>query len=102
MELTELLRNNQRLTVPVTHNFIADLKDSVRDAKGKPAGEGNMVAVYGTCGLSFLTLILFDRFEKGSGQRETMIISRFLFRFSNASPSCFASPSLPAHTYDKH
>jgi len=36
-----------RLTVPVTHNFIADLKDSVRDAKGKPAGEGNMVAVYG-------------------------------------------------------
>ena len=27
--------------------FIADLKDCVADAKGKPAGKGNMVALYG-------------------------------------------------------
>jgi hypothetical protein len=27
--------------------FIADLRDSVAEAKGKPAGKGNMVALYG-------------------------------------------------------
>jgi hypothetical protein len=27
--------------------FIADLRDCVADAKGKPVGKGNMVALYG-------------------------------------------------------
>ncbi|KAG9097706.1 hypothetical protein FS749_005691 [Ceratobasidium sp. UAMH 11750] len=36
-----------RLTVPMAEQFIADLKDCVAEAKGKPAGKGNMVALYG-------------------------------------------------------
>ncbi|KAF9507083.1 hypothetical protein BS47DRAFT_1373986 [Hydnum rufescens UP504] len=36
-----------RLTIPNIHQFIADLKDSVSDAKIKPQGEGSMVAIYG-------------------------------------------------------
>ncbi|CAE6430482.1 unnamed protein product [Rhizoctonia solani] len=36
-----------RLTVPMADQFIADLKDCVAEAKGKPAGKGNMVALYG-------------------------------------------------------
>ncbi|KAG9109088.1 hypothetical protein FRC07_008369 [Ceratobasidium sp. 392] len=36
-----------RLTVPMADQFIADLKDCVADARGKPAGKGNMVALYG-------------------------------------------------------
>ncbi|KAG8732058.1 hypothetical protein FRC10_001262 [Ceratobasidium sp. 414] len=36
-----------RLTIPMAEQFIADLKDCVADAKGKPAGKGNMVALYG-------------------------------------------------------
>ena len=37
----------QRLTVPLVDQFIADLKDSVKDAKIAPSGKGSMVAVYG-------------------------------------------------------
>jgi hypothetical protein len=37
----------QRLTVPLVDTFIADLKDSVEDAKTAPGGKGNMVQVYG-------------------------------------------------------
>jgi len=36
-----------RLTVPLVDQFIADLKDSVREAKVAPSGKGAMVAVYG-------------------------------------------------------
>lgn len=36
-----------RLTVPVVDAFIADLKDSVQEAKLAPSGKGSMVAVYG-------------------------------------------------------
>ncbi|PPQ90627.1 hypothetical protein CVT25_006610 [Psilocybe cyanescens] len=36
-----------RLTLPVVNQFIADLKDSVREAKIAPSGKGTMVAVYG-------------------------------------------------------
>ena len=42
----------QRLTVPLVDQFIADLKDSVKDAKIAPSGKGSMVAVYG---MSFQT-----------------------------------------------
>ncbi|THH12743.1 hypothetical protein EW146_g7415 [Bondarzewia mesenterica] len=35
-----------RLTVPVVEAFIQDLKDSVREVKGAPMGEGTMVAIY--------------------------------------------------------
>ncbi|THH16014.1 hypothetical protein EW146_g4551, partial [Bondarzewia mesenterica] len=35
-----------RLTVPVVETFIQDLKDSVREVKGAPMGEGTMVAIY--------------------------------------------------------
>lgn len=37
----------QRLTVPVVDNFIADLKDAVRDAKLAPSGKGTMTMLYG-------------------------------------------------------
>lgn len=37
----------QRLTVPVADQFIADLKDCVREAKSKPSVIGQMVTVYG-------------------------------------------------------
>ena len=37
----------QRLTVPVVDQFIADLKDAVRDAKLAPSGQGTMVMLYG-------------------------------------------------------
>ncbi|KAI0689368.1 PLP-dependent transferase [Cerioporus squamosus] len=36
-----------RLTVPVVDNFIADLKDAVREAQLAPSGKGTMVMVYG-------------------------------------------------------
>ncbi|KAJ8472727.1 hypothetical protein ONZ51_g8322 [Trametes cubensis] len=36
-----------RLTVPVVDQFIADLKDAVRDAKLAPSGQGTMVMLYG-------------------------------------------------------
>ncbi|ELU36202.1 hypothetical protein AG1IA_09768 [Rhizoctonia solani AG-1 IA] len=36
-----------RLTVPMADQFIADLKDCITEAHGKPAGKGNMVALYG-------------------------------------------------------
>ncbi|KAG6820278.1 hypothetical protein H0H93_002890 [Arthromyces matolae] len=36
-----------RLTVPVVDTFIADLKDSVKQAKMTPSGKGTMVALYG-------------------------------------------------------
>ncbi|RPD57568.1 PLP-dependent transferase [Lentinus tigrinus ALCF2SS1-7] len=36
-----------RLTVPVVDNFIADLKDAVREAKLAPNGNGTMVMLYG-------------------------------------------------------
>jgi sphinganine-1-phosphate aldolase len=36
-----------RLTVPLVDTFIADLKDSVQEAKTAPSGKGHMVAVYG-------------------------------------------------------
>ncbi|TFK21883.1 sphinganine-1-phosphate aldolase [Coprinopsis marcescibilis] len=36
-----------RLTVPVVDQFIADLKDAVKEAKLAPSGEGTMVALYG-------------------------------------------------------
>ncbi|KAF8187467.1 pyridoxal phosphate-dependent transferase [Pholiota molesta] len=36
-----------RLTLPLVDQFIADLKDSVREAKIAPTGKGSMVAVYG-------------------------------------------------------
>jgi sphinganine-1-phosphate aldolase len=38
----------QRLTVSVVDQFIADLKDCVREAKAKPSETGQMVTVYGT------------------------------------------------------
>ncbi|EGO00216.1 hypothetical protein SERLA73DRAFT_89122 [Serpula lacrymans var. lacrymans S7.3] len=36
-----------RLTVPLVDTFIADLKDSVQEAKTAPSGKGTMVALYG-------------------------------------------------------
>ncbi|KAF9541396.1 PLP-dependent transferase [Agrocybe pediades] len=36
-----------RLTIQVVDQFIADLKDSVREAKLSPSGKGTMVSVYG-------------------------------------------------------
>ncbi|KAL7281568.1 hypothetical protein ACG7TL_004885 [Trametes sanguinea] len=36
-----------RLTVPVVDQFIADLKDSVREAQITPSGKGTMVTLYG-------------------------------------------------------
>jgi sphinganine-1-phosphate aldolase len=30
-------------------NFIADLKDSIKESKVNPTGKGTMVAVYGVC-----------------------------------------------------
>ncbi|TDL15304.1 PLP-dependent transferase [Rickenella mellea] len=36
-----------RLTVPVVDTFLEDLKACVKEAKSKPAGKGNMVALYG-------------------------------------------------------
>lgn len=36
-----------RLTIPMVDQFVADLKDCVVEVKGKPAGKGNMVALYG-------------------------------------------------------
>ncbi|KZT29117.1 PLP-dependent transferase [Neolentinus lepideus HHB14362 ss-1] len=35
------------LTVPIVDTFIADLKDSVKEAKMQPSGQGSMVTVYG-------------------------------------------------------
>jgi len=37
----------QRLTTGLVDQFIADLKDSVREAKLSPSGSGSMVTVYG-------------------------------------------------------
>ncbi|KAG8965712.1 hypothetical protein FRC03_000252 [Tulasnella sp. 419] len=36
-----------RLTTAMTEQFIADLQDAVRDARGKAAGKGTMVSLYG-------------------------------------------------------
>jgi len=36
-----------RLTLPLVDQFIADLKDSVKEARIAPSGKGSMVAVYG-------------------------------------------------------
>ncbi|KAF9050348.1 pyridoxal phosphate-dependent transferase [Panaeolus papilionaceus] len=36
-----------RLTLPIVDTFIADLKDSVREAKVAPSGKGTMVSLYG-------------------------------------------------------
>ncbi|PCH36045.1 PLP-dependent transferase [Wolfiporia cocos MD-104 SS10] len=36
-----------RLTVPVVDQFIADLKDAVREAELAPSGKGNMARLYG-------------------------------------------------------
>lgn len=36
-----------RLTVPAVDQFIADLKDAVRDAQLEPSGKGTMVVLYG-------------------------------------------------------
>ncbi|KAH9839172.1 pyridoxal phosphate-dependent transferase [Rhodofomes roseus] len=36
-----------RLTVPVVDQFIADLKDAVREAQLSPSGQGTMVRLYG-------------------------------------------------------
>jgi sphinganine-1-phosphate aldolase len=35
------------LTVPLVDTFIADLRDSIEEAKTAPGGKGNMVQVYG-------------------------------------------------------
>ncbi|THH02258.1 hypothetical protein EW026_g556 [Hermanssonia centrifuga] len=35
-----------RLTVPVVDEFIADLKDAIREARTNPSGKGTMVALY--------------------------------------------------------
>ncbi len=37
----------KRLTVPAVDQFIADLKDSVKEAKIAPSGNGTMVSLYG-------------------------------------------------------
>jgi hypothetical protein len=56
----ELRVSPQRLTVDRVDVFIADLKDSVREAKVLPSGKGTMVAVYGTDLLpSFHCFVLF-------------------------------------------
>lgn len=36
-----------RLTLPIVDEFIADLKDAVREAKLNPSGKGTMVTLYG-------------------------------------------------------
>lgn len=41
----------KRLTVEVVENLISDLKVAVQEAKGKPLGQGTMVAIYGSCDL---------------------------------------------------
>ncbi|KAF8971235.1 hypothetical protein BDZ97DRAFT_1348546 [Flammula alnicola] len=48
----------QRLTLPLVDQFIADLKDSVREAKVAPSGKGSMVAVYGALLFPLLFLCL--------------------------------------------
>ena len=40
-------REMQRLTVPIVDRFIAELKDSVHEARNNPNGKGNMVVLYG-------------------------------------------------------
>jgi sphinganine-1-phosphate aldolase len=50
----------QRLTVPLVDTFIADLKDSVEEAKTAPGGKGNMVQVYGTLFYQACSVILFQ------------------------------------------
>jgi sphinganine-1-phosphate aldolase len=47
-----------RLTVPLVDTFIADLKDSVREAKANPSGKGHMVSVYGAFSPCFSRVIL--------------------------------------------
>jgi hypothetical protein len=47
----------QRLTVPIVDTFIADLKDSIAEAKASPSGKGTMVAIYGN---SFREIFLFS------------------------------------------
>jgi len=37
----------KRLTVQAVDQFIADLKDSVKEAKVAPSGTGTMVSLYG-------------------------------------------------------
>ncbi|KAG1725430.1 PLP-dependent transferase [Suillus paluster] len=37
----------KRLTLPLVDTFIADLKDSVQEAKSTPSGKGTMVMLYG-------------------------------------------------------
>ena len=39
-----------RLTVPVVDQFIADLKDAVKEAQLEPGGKGTMVMLYGERG----------------------------------------------------
>lgn len=46
-----LIVGEQRLTVPLVDNFIADLKDAVAEAKAAPIGTGTMVSVYGALSL---------------------------------------------------
>ena len=52
-----LVWNQQRLTLPLVDQFIADLKDSVREAKVAPSGKGTMVAVYGMFCFCFTSII---------------------------------------------
>lgn len=35
--------------MPVVDQFIADLKDAVREARDAPEGKGTMVILYGAC-----------------------------------------------------
>jgi hypothetical protein len=53
----EIKQHAQRLTLSVMDTFIADLKDSVREAKEVPSGKGTMVAVYGA--FPFLLFFIF-------------------------------------------
>lgn len=41
----------------MTEQFIQDLKESVDEARGKPPGKGNMVALYGESRISNYILI---------------------------------------------
>ncbi len=56
-----LTHTPQRLTVPVVDEFIADLKDAIREARTNPSGKGTMVALYGKSSILPPTLASHQR-----------------------------------------
>jgi hypothetical protein len=49
---TDFWISSKRLTVSLVDTFIADLRDSVEEAKLRPSGKGTMVSIYGGSNMS--------------------------------------------------